>query len=529
MEITRGARYDEEIAARLAYAYLVDPTRTGFAEWEAQIGDVKLTCRDVLLGLEAMAKTHCGDLDPIMLVLIDEPDHARGAREVMSSLRQNAMLKTFDVDCRVVLSALEQEWLFADIASSGRPIQDLRTLPPTQEQLVDMIEAEMQGRLLTGINEKDVAEVVNYIAALAGGHWRTISTAVKSVTQSNQLTVQALKLAVGSSEVYVPSFWDLRVSTVMKQLEEALAHSLVGSKLRWMEPLSDGTAWQAMTSGVIQRYLGIRSSRSDKVVPTVSLLLLQSLAKTNLPGDSSLIDVLAREWHLQPAHEVRDSLLRKVLATARFVPSADISDNVGDHQLYENMAAQYMLIRWDAYCRIDSAVRHRWSLPADSLLRVPDMVKATEGNPNYKQEEVMALRDAANQAWSSSLGNTTTPTGAPATRPFLCLVPSEVDFEENDLRLHVFRGATVCTANNTLQVRSPDPEQAEYFKCEKKLTTKGATVVKNSSVLPQGSVIEPAAGNDGFDTLVLLEKSSDGWAIALIENKLESSNVAIGA
>eukprot|EP00978_Attheya_sp_CCMP212_P019973 scaffold56720_cov56-Attheya_sp.AAC.5 len=529
LELAKGTvNYDKEIAVRLAYVYLADPTETDFPEWRAQIGDASLTCKDVLTGLVAMAKPLCGGVAPIMLLLIDEPDHAEGARDVLSTLQNTAMRKGFSVDCRVVLSALEQEWLFA-YSGSSRPIHDLQTLPPTQQQLADILEAEIQGRLVAGINEKDVTEVVNYIAAFAAGHWRTISTAVDQVTGPNQLTVQGLKLAVGRSKVYVPSFWAYRISSVMTQLEEALAHCTIGSKLCWMEPLSDGTAWQAITSGVIQRYLGTYSrSKSNKVVPIVSLLLLQSLIKPELPGDTSFFVILSDEWHSQSSHEVRDSLLRNVLATARFVPSVEIRDNVADHQLYDNMAAQFMLLRWDAYCRIDGAVRRRWSLSAEKLLRTPDSVKATKENPNYKVDEVVALRDAANQAWSSSLGITTTPTDAPTNRPFLCLVPSESDLE-NDLRLHVFRGATVCTAKNMLQVHSPDPEQAEYFKCETKLTTKGASVINNSPILPQGSVVEPAAGNDGFDMLVLLKKASGGWAIALIENKFESSIVAIDA
>lgn len=83
----------------------------------------------VLGGLKGLA-IKAGVDRPIMLLLIDEPNKKNGASVVLSSLKGNALNSNWDVDCRVVMSALEQQWFFAERTEPGRPIYPLRLNPP---------------------------------------------------------------------------------------------------------------------------------------------------------------------------------------------------------------------------------------------------------------------------------------------------------------------------------------------------------------------------------------------------------------
>lgn len=80
----------------------------------------------------------------------------------------------------------------------------------------------------TSISDDNIREVADYIGALASGHWRTISKVHEAVKMFQQLTCEGLKLFADQDPLYVPPVWSNEKAAVMQQLEEALAHVVVG-------------------------------------------------------------------------------------------------------------------------------------------------------------------------------------------------------------------------------------------------------------------------------------------------------------
>jgi hypothetical protein len=281
-------------------------------------------------------------------------------------------------------------------------------------------------------------------------------------------------------------------------------------------------------------YLGVMAQTS--IVPIVPLLVLLHLSE-----ERSSVGHLSNKWNDQRNASLRSALLKKTLALARFFPSVDVSSEMPNYQLYENLTSYFLLLKWDARKRIDDAVQRRWALDAasdnrlDTLITIPgglteyNRLDLANRDENFTPEDIEKLRDASNQAWLSSL-NCELNNGFPNQRPYLWI--SREDAEEFQLRLCVFRGAICCTGfrgSNRIQVLSPDPEVADIFRCKNKLDTDNAAIdsvgllhsaaILHGGKLETGSVIEPAKGNDGFDSLVVLQKPCGTWTIVLIENK----------
>lgn len=527
--------YTKEIAARLVYSYFADVDTITFPDWALnlkKLDDSVWTISRVLVGLQSWAE-RAGVDKPVMLLMIDEPDKKQGASMVLSSLHHNALLKNFEVDCRVVVSALEQHWLFAERTRSGRPIAPLKLHPPPESEVLKSLSQGLTQKY-TNSNQDDIREVAKYIEVLASGHWRTISNINEAVKNSKQVTCEALKLFAGRAPPHIPPLWTNEKKAMMEQLEEALAHAVVGSKLRWMEPIHKGTVWQAITNGVILKYIGLQVHETvDAVVPLLTVLRLSEV----LPYDERELEFgeLHDFWSQHVQSGVRNALLVKVMGISRFFPSRDVSSNAKKHELFENLAGNFMLLRWDAHARIDRVAKRRWALPAADLMTVPNgLDEETSKLDSFDKTRVEKLRNATNVAWVNSLEAETTkapdvPPEPPTARPNLWLVPPKFTEGKGEevLRLCIFRKANCCTeSRGSVKVFPPEPEKSKYYTCHNKLLTRNAKITPEATgALPSGSVIEPAHGNEGFDSLTLLSKVGGGSAFVLIENKFEANAV----
>jgi len=539
-----GHDYDKEIAMRMAYAYFADIENIEFSDW-VKSQDSSWTRASVLKEVNAEAKRVL-QKDPILILVVDEPDHREGAGKVVQALAGNALRHSL-LDCRVVLSSLEQRWLFMERTNSGRDIHDLKLQPPTSEDFRDLLIIELQAKLQatlpegTKINEEVLECAVEYIVTLASGHWRTIAEASQSIVRQPQFDHTQLKAVAGLAKAHVPLAWKNFPDVVGGQLEEVLAHSILGSTLLWMEPLHEGPAWQCIIYGVVQIWLGLSQKASfDPIVP---LLALRDLSRKT--SDSN---ILQENWAWQSKSQKSSYLLLQTLKICRFFPSSDVSSQETESQLYEDFTACFVLLKWDARERVDSAVRRRWKMiivdendTKEMLLRIPGGLKKYNEDkshptkavdPNYNYTRMEQSRDGANKAWIKSHGKDPNKAHLPGQdeRPYLCLVPAlNAHKGEFDKRLHIFRDAVNCTKNTKAEgiwVLSPNVEEAKIKVCGNKLFTKRASI-ENNGKLAAGSVVKPAKNNDSFDLLIVLQKSDKKWTFALIENKLEANSIGI--
>ena len=281
----------------------------------------------MLRNVNSFAKKVVMKGEPVLVLLVDEPDHKNGAGEVLASLAPTALNSCFDgVDCRVVLSSLEQEWLIKARTNSGRPIIDLKLEPPTSQDFRDLLTSQLRKYLTHTHHVEDLKSAAQYIDTLAGGHWRTITKAFKSVVTSGQLHLDSLKESVGEAQPYVPNNWTRDSKGTCGKLEEALAHSILGSTLIWMEPLYDGPAWHAIPCSVIQVLLGL--SPHQYFVPMVPLLILRHLSGRAWKEGQELHST----WKTQPNSERRSKYLLAMLEVGRLFQSSEVSTT---SKLYE--------------------------------------------------------------------------------------------------------------------------------------------------------------------------------------------------
>lgn len=525
--------YNREIAKRLAYSYLADVKRAGYHKWD---GNVQIerggvwNCGDVLTGLKQLA-IQAGIENPILVLLIDEPDHMLGASSVLATLASSALNMDFGVECRVIMSALERDWLFVEQTKSGRLVTHLKLDPPDDTAVTTKLIHGLSKKF-TEVHASDIEEVAEYVVAMAAGHWRTISTIHDALKECSQVVSgKSLKLFVGEVPPHIQIAWINDPNLALKQLEESLAHAVIGSKLQLMEPINEGTAWQAVVNGVILQYLDLKRDGSgtiDAIVPLHAILRLAEMYMYKTTFDHFDFERLRKIWYQHDHSKSRNDLLVNVLSSARFFPSSAISSRQKNHESFENLTAHFMLLRWDAHARIDEAAKKRWAVAATNLMVKPRS-DAQSKLGIYDVKQVEKLRNETNAAWLKSLDlATTNPASPPAARPNLWLVPPPETRikDEADRRLCIFRGAECCTESNQyIKVVPPAQGKPMRYICRQKLTNKKATVDNQEGALAAGSVIEPAKGNDGFDSLTVLSKVGGGSAFTLIENKFETSNV----
>lgn len=104
-------------------------------------------------------------------------------------------------------------------------------------------------------------------------------------------------------------------------------------------------------------------------------------------------------WNKQAHSDGRNALLVKVLCISHFVPSHDVSSKQKNHELYENLAAHFMLFWWDMHARIDEAAKKRWAVEMARLMTVPKgLDEKTRTLGSYDERNVEKLRNETNVA-----------------------------------------------------------------------------------------------------------------------------------
>ena len=523
--------YDSEIAKRMAYVYFANMELSLDGWLKKQTKDYEWSLKGVLKEINSRAVKILGTnkKKPVLLLIVDEPNYKNGASTAIEKLHGNALCTEFDVDCRVIFSSLEQHWLFKERTNSGRPIGDIMLVPPHSEEVVNLLAEGLKTKFEKFVSMEDLKNAARYIETLASGHWRTIADAFDSVAKSNQNHVKA---SVGKAEAVLPNSWlNERPMVTCGQLEEALAHSILGSELRWMEPLHEGPAWNAIVKGIVPICFGLEGrEKFDPIVPLLQLCWLSRDKDPVLVGRE-----FKKVWNEHPNSATRSKYLLKTLDIARFFPSCNVNSEETNSKLYEDLTSQFVLLKWDARERIDTAVRRRWNLePSPGLMKIPEKLTKSEEINNYNCEEIKGFRDDANFAWKKSMKKENIEAYSPLgnERPYLWLVPgTNGPTDEFDRRLQIFRGAFLCTQERTpIQVCSPDASAAGVVTCEKQLWTEKASIdnddnkyasfFNNDGKLKAGCVIQPAVNNPGFDSLVVLQKAGESsWVLAIIENK----------
>ena len=547
-----GSDIELAIASRMAYSYLADDSihfRMFDREFRKCVDKKKcprFANDPVKVTLNTIANLATNvNKETKLLLLVDEANRIPGkGKKILVEIREAALTLSNSPDCRVIFTGLTPSWMrAADIregkTTSGYPVWILRTNGVPVSMVIHPIRERLQDEFQLG---KDKAyAIAEYIIALASGRFRTLNNITKDC-----LACEKDELSEFTKKIIV----DRNMDPII--MLDVLAHSVLDSKLAWMEilPCQEIIAYEAATEDFIRDCLSYeRGKNSVKVL--ASRVPLEHLG--------GLIGVLGKEDSTVSNFDVSIvNILKALFELGRFDNDLNLRSTDDDPTAFEVFTAYTMILKLWAYERINNVNHHQLCLVAED--------KPPEPNPELKK----AATNAALASALCEIGRTCNLREvARADATTLERIKAELQkekFEPNDAninnvirhyvtfaqpddeelaaRAHVLRGARRVGSNGaakTIMIRRPDfrncndgsivprllqlPEAEDFVSenkpsCFKDLLDGAKELNKLDGVLPGGSVLLPGSPiNPGLDSIVLFEKEGGGHALLAIENK----------